>query len=165
MDRIKADWYSQELATLHEPSLFRDPLERFGAEEYRFVWLRSFHAPICVRLTVGNNNSGTLIAKEGNVHGGTEAGKLIKVEMKRLSREQVKSFLDRIGSVQFWKIHSPNNELGSVDGSQWIMEALNHGNYKVVDVWSAPVTDPVHVLGTMLTFDFAQLHVPPELIY
>ncbi|MBV9036387.1 MAG: hypothetical protein JO182_18005 [Acidobacteriaceae bacterium] len=112
-DRIKADWYSQELTTLHEPSLFRDPIKRLDAEEYRFLWLRSFHAPICVRLIVGNDNGRTLIAKEGSVHGGTEAGKLIKVQTKRLSREQVKSFLDRIDSVQFWKIHSPNNELNA----------------------------------------------------
>jgi hypothetical protein len=165
MDRLRADWYSQELATLHEPSLFRDPRKRLGAEEYRFLWLRSFHAPICVRLTVSNDNGGTLIVKQGNVHGGTEAGKLMKVETKRLSREQVKPFLDRIKSVQFWKIRSPNHELGGVDGSQWIMGGVNHGNYKIVDVWSAPVTDPVHVLGAMLAFDFAQIHVPPELIY
>jgi hypothetical protein len=165
MDRIKAEWYSQELAALHEPSLWQSSREHHDTEAYRFLWLRSFDAPICVRVTLNRDESGSLISKEGTVHGATERGKLTQAETKSLSREQVKSFLDLVGSVKFWDMRSPTSELGGVDGSQWIMEGEKQGTYKVVDVWSAPPTDPIHRIGAMLAFDFAKLQVPSQKIY
>lgn len=165
MDRIKAEWYSQELAALHEPSLWQSSRERPDAEAYRFLWLRSFDPPICVRITVNGDGTGSLTSKEGNLHGGTERGKLSRVETKPLSSEQVKSFLDLVGSVKFWDIRSPIGNLGGVDGSQWIIEGERRGTYKIVDVWSASTTDPIHRLGTMLAFDFAKFQVPSQRIY
>ena len=138
MDGIKAEWYSQELATLHEPSLWQSSRKQRDAEAYRFLWLRSFDAPICVRITINRDGTALLTSKEGTIHGGTERGKLARLEMKLLSAEQVKAFLRLVGSVNFWTIHTPTRDMGGVDGSQWIMEGEKQGTYKVVDVWSAP---------------------------
>jgi hypothetical protein len=165
MDRFKAEWYSQELAVLGEPSVWKASRERSALEVYRFLWLRSFHAPICIRLTIENDGTGSLISKEGSVHGGTEFGKLTHAQKTVISKEQTKAFLDRVRAVEFWNLRSPSNDLGGADGSSWIIEGGRHGLYKVVDVWSAPVGDPVHSLGAMLTFDLAHTKVPPALIY
>src|SRR5258708_39333972 len=53
----RAIWYAKHLKALHEPSLWemaQDP----KAEAYRFLWLRSFHHPIAVRLVVRSSGSG-----------------------------------------------------------------------------------------------------------
>jgi hypothetical protein len=165
MDRIKAEWYSAELAALHEPSVWKSSSEQPQAEAYRFLWLRSFNAPICIRLTIKEDGTGSLTTKEGSVHGGTEFGKLTRVETRTVSKEQMKVFLDRVRTVKFWNIRSPGNDFGGTDGSQWIIEGVRQGKYKLVDVWSAPTSDPIHALGAMLVFDLAQMRVPSELIY
>jgi hypothetical protein len=165
MDRIKAEWYSSELAALREPSVWKGSSELPKAEVYRFLWLRSFNASICIRLTIKDDGTGSLTTKEGNVHGGTELGKLTRVETRTISRAQMKAFLDRVRTVQFWNIRSPSNDLGGVDGSQWIIEGARQGTYKVVDVWSASASDPIHALGAMLAFDLAHMRIPSKLIY
>jgi hypothetical protein len=73
----------------------------------------------------------------------TFRGKLSRVATKTLAREQVKSFLNLVGSVKFWDIRSPTDDLGCVDGSQWIMEGESYGTYKIVDIFSAPATSSV----------------------
>ncbi len=165
MDRFRGDWYSQELAALHEPSLWQWPRDQPEKTTYRFLWLRSFNAPICIRLTINKDETGSIVCKEGNVHGATGAKKLMHVRMRSLSSVQVKSFLDRLDSVRFWQIPSPSSDVGGVDGSEWILEGAKQGTYKVVDVWSAPATNAIHVLGAMLAFDFAQVRVPSNTIY
>ena len=106
MDGIKAEWYSKELVTLQEPSLWQSSRKQRDAEVYRFLWLRSFDAPICVRITVNHDGTALLISKEGTLHGGAERGKLARSEMKLLSAEQVKAFRGLIVSVKFWTIHN-----------------------------------------------------------
>jgi len=130
MDRFRGDWYSQELAALHEPSLWQWSRDQPEKTTYRFLWLRSFNAPICIRLTINKDETGSIVCKEGNVHGATGAKKLMHVRMRSLSSVQVKSFLDRLDSVRFWQIPSPSSDLGGVDGSEWILEGAKQAPTK-----------------------------------
>src|SRR4051794_28638610 len=41
------EWYARELATMREPSLNHS---NCSPEIYRFLWLRSFHAPVAIRV-------------------------------------------------------------------------------------------------------------------
>jgi len=165
MDGIKNEWYSQELSTLREPSVWRISRERPDAEIYRFLWLRSFHAPISVRLTISKDGTALLISKEGTFHGATESGKLARVRQKVMTREQVKKFLDAVQTVHFWSIRTPSSDPDGTDGAQWVVEGVRQGQYKIVDVFCAPANDPIRSLGMMLVFDLAGIKVPPNSIY
>ena len=64
IDDFKEEWYSQHLIAMGEP-LLPD-----GANEvYRFLWLRTFHNPIMIRLTYDPKGC-DLIAKRLDGAGG-----------------------------------------------------------------------------------------------
>jgi len=50
-DSDLARWYSGQLKALDEPSLLAEA-RNTSTQSYRFLWLRSFHHPIAVRLDV-----------------------------------------------------------------------------------------------------------------
>src|SRR5215471_9631010 len=67
-----AAWYSKHLAALSEPPLWKVSRQHPAVEEYRFLWLRTFHHPLSVRLTVASDSAGTLTYKETSGKGGYE---------------------------------------------------------------------------------------------
>src|SRR5262245_53562261 len=42
-------WYPEHLEAMKEPSLFQQSTNKV-VEQYRFLWLRTFHKPIAVRV-------------------------------------------------------------------------------------------------------------------
>lgn len=163
MDQIRSDWYSEELKFLHEPSVWQES-RRSHDTVYRFVWLRAFHPPLCVRLDL-RSHPASIISKEGQFHGAVEQGKLLRAKTSLVSQNQVDAFLREVAEVHFWSIPSPNGDLGGPDGSEWILEAADHGTYKVLVAYMAPISNPVRVLGLTLLFDLAHVHVPANSIY
>ena len=58
-------------------------------------------------------------------------------------------------------------ELGSSirgDGSQWIIEGVKNGQYRIEDRWS-PGAGPIHEMGIAMAIDLARLKVLKEEIY
>src|SRR4051794_34102142 len=50
--QTKVEWYSSKLAALHEGSLWEVSQGQPSIEVYRFLWLRTFHHPVTVRINV-----------------------------------------------------------------------------------------------------------------
>src|SRR6267378_2766004 len=75
-DEFTNQWYSKHLRALREPSLWETSQLDLTAEAYRFLYLRSFHHPISVRLVVAQDKTATLISKETHGKGGYEPGRL-----------------------------------------------------------------------------------------
>ena len=65
-DEFRNQWYSKHLKALREPSLWEASQLDFTTEAYRFLYLRSFHHPISVRLVVAQDKTATLVSKETN---------------------------------------------------------------------------------------------------
>jgi len=172
---FKERWYSDQLRALGEPSLWRLSKTE-TTETYRFLWLRSFHHPISVRLDVHQDDTGTLTAKATDGQGGYKPGRLVMNKTRALTREQTKWALDRINEVSFWGLPSNEKtksrvgpdgketvEIG-LDGAQWIMEGVKDGKYQVTDRWS-PQNGPVHTLGIMMLIDLAKLKLLYQEVY
>jgi hypothetical protein len=154
---FRANWYSEYLKALQEPSVWRLSLQKPSVEVYRFLWLRTFDHPIAVRLSIVADRTGILASKETGGHGGYEPGKLIRDRTVKLSKEQVDWFCDRLEDLGFWKLPAwpkPDGTVGC-DGAQWIVEGAKGGRYHVVDRWSPERGDPVHAIGTILMIDLA----------
>ncbi len=125
-------WYSQHLHAMHEPSLSCVPSS--DEETYRFLWLRTFHHPIAVR--VARSKEGIqLSAVELSGAGGYEPSSILKQIHKSLSSDQWQELTDTIRAVRYWL--QPSVETGGIglDGSQWIIEARRGQIYHVVDRW------------------------------
>jgi hypothetical protein len=163
MDEIRSDWYSEELNVLHEPSIWQGS-HRSHDTIYRFLWLRAFHPPLCVRLDIGSRTA-SITSKEGRYHGAGEPGKLLQTKTSRVPQRQVDKYLRDVAENHFWTIPSPNGDLGGPDGSEWILEAADHGTYKVLVAYIASGNNPVRVLGFELLFDIAHIRVPANSIY
>lgn len=163
MEEFSSDWYSQELESLHEPVLY--PHSKHPDElVYRFLWLRSFHPPLCARLDIYNGFA-LLTFKEGKFHDVVQPGGLSRARTIRISRDRAGTFLKKVADAAFWNMPSPNGELGGPDGSEWILEGVTPVAYKVVTVYTPANNNPVRKLGLALLLDIAHAQVPSNAIY
>lgn len=161
------DWYSGQLKALKEPSLWQMSKDVQSKQAYRFLWLRSFHHPVAVRLEVQPDGSGILTTKVTSGAGGYEPGKLIEDSTKNVSKEAVRSFLAHVDEVKYWGLPTrepANPNTVNLDGAQWVLEGVRGGNYKIVDRWS-PEKGPIRDLGLAITIDLAGMKLLYQDVY
>jgi hypothetical protein len=158
------DWYSHQLRALNEPSLLtqsKDP----SAQSYRFLWLRTFHHPIAVRLDLKSDGTAILTTKISSGAGGYAPGHLVMNTSKPLTKQQTDIFLHKINIDKFWELPpTPLKDRQGDDGSEWVIEGIKDGKYHLATQW-APTEGPIHDLGTALAFDLAALQIPKAEIY
>ncbi len=136
---FSARWYSAYLRAMDEPSLLAASKDR-SLVAYRFLWLRTFHHPIAIRLTIRADGTGSLTGKVTSGAGGYETGVVTWNESVEIPKAQVQQFISLSQKAAFWT--SPTGGLGGgTDGAQWIMEGVHSGVYHVVDKWSPEKTD------------------------
>jgi hypothetical protein len=160
---LKAQWYSRQLHALNEPSL-SEMAASPSAEVYRFLWLRSFHHPIAIRLEVRPDGTGVLTTRIASGAGGYAPGKLIRDSTRALTKADTYTALAKINSDGFWEAPNPVDDQGGTDGSQWVIEGVRDGKYHVVDRWT-PSKGVAHDLGIMFAFDLAKLNLPKDEVY
>jgi hypothetical protein len=162
-NQFKLQWYSHALRAMQEPSLYSlasDPTK----ESYRFLWLRSFHRPITVRLDLKTNGTATLTVKTSSGAGGYPPGILIENRSLTLTQEQIAPFLSKLQALNFWKLPNPVDDQTGTDGSQWIIEGVKSERYHIVDRWSPRPGTPNYELGLLL-LGLANEHIPAQEIY
>lgn len=143
---FKASWYSNQLNALREPSLFVLAKEE-ESESYRFLWLRTFHHPIAVRVDrLQSDGSWILATKIASGAGGYSPGTLTTNTSCKLTAREVQNLKSKFERSGFWNAPNPVNDPTGEDGSQWIIEGVKAGHYHVIDRWS-PMNGPARVLG------------------
>lgn len=131
LDLSRNEWYSKHLKAMNEPPFFS--LEGQG-ESYRFLWLRTFHHPITIRVWQTGQER-TLVFKELNGAGGYEPGKLIVDQSRQLTADEWEKFLTLLNRASFWQLPADSNDSGN-DGAQWILEGRKDGKNHLVDHWT-----------------------------
>src|SRR5260370_25638559 len=84
---FKEQWYSEQLRALKEPSLW-ELSKSPKTQTYRFLWLRSFHRPISVRLDIHEDGTGLLTTKATNGRGGYKPDALVMHETRAVTKEE-----------------------------------------------------------------------------
>lgn len=125
------EWFSKHLRSMNESRLTKDQSD----EVYRFLWLRSFHHPIAVRIS-RQDNQYSLSAIELSGAGGYEPGEILKNKSRRLSDAEWLTFTRKLEESCFWKVASQDMNTRGLDGAEWVLEGLKLGRYHVADVWS-----------------------------
>ncbi len=169
-DEITNQLYSKHLRALEEPSLWEMSKRDMTTEEYRFLYLRSFHHPISIRLVVMPDHTAKLISKETSGKGGYEPGKMIRNRETYQSKVQTEGFLAvPNNTLSFWDLPTlleENKSVVHLDGAHWIFEGVKQGDYHIVDRWSPNrIDDPIRVIGTTLMIDLAHLKFLYQDIY
>jgi hypothetical protein len=148
--REREGWYGKHLRAAGEGRLCA---RAGGAEVYRFTWLRSFHAPVVVRVEKRGARY-SLTAKRLGGAGGYEPGALAvnrTVPIGAGEWERLRMLLD---SAAFWSpaTRTEDPSIG-LDGAQWILEGVQGDRYKALDRWSPEEAGPdrhIRALGLFL---------------
>jgi hypothetical protein len=122
-----------------EPSLW-SASQNADTHAYRFLWLRTFHHPVALRIDVAPDETARLSAKVTTGAGGYEPGVLRTDKSVALTRVQVKRFLDGLEKAMFWTMPTEEpEEVGkdgsiriTLDGALWTIEGATAGRYHVV---------------------------------
>jgi hypothetical protein len=115
-DQSLSKWYSKQLTALQEPSLWEASKTR-RTQSYRFLWLRTFHNPIAIRIDINADGTSFLTTKITSGAGGYAPGKLVKNETQSLTKERTDWFIAEIEQHDFWKLPSVKLTAGN-DGAQ-----------------------------------------------
>jgi hypothetical protein len=161
-DEFMQKRYSEQLAALREPSLWESSKTQ-QTQSYRFLWLRTFHHPIAIRVDVNPDGTSQLTTKMTSGKGGYAPGKLIKNLTVTLSKEQTDWFIGKIELYRFWQLPSVQ-ETGGNDGAQWVVEGIKDHAYHIVDRWT-PKDGDVRAIGLVLINDLAKLDIAPAELY
>jgi hypothetical protein len=134
-----ARWYSTYLRAMHEPSFLEASQDR-SLVAYRFLWLRTFHHPIAIRLTIRPDGTGSLTGKVTSGTGGYGTGVMTWNKSIDIPKTQVQQFINLSQKTAFWTSPTGGLEEGN-DGARWIMEGVHSGVYHVVDRWNPEKSD------------------------
>ena len=137
--QAREGWYGKHLRAAGEGRL----CGRAGVEEaYRFTWLRTFHAPVVVRVEKRGGRY-VLTAKQLDGAGGYEPGGLVANRTVQLGSGEWAHLRVLLDSAAFWS-PGPMTEDPRIglDGAQWILEGVHGHRYQAVDLWSPEETGP-----------------------
>jgi hypothetical protein len=163
-DKFVSNWYSNNLTALKEPSLFA-LRETQSLESYRFVWLRTFHHPVAIRLDLKADGTGILTTKIASGAGGYNPGALVVKQTRLLASEEIQSVLKRVTESNFWSLSTTwAEDRRGEDGSEWIFEGVRKNQYHVVTKW-APKEGPIHQIGLLFLVTLARLDIPQKEFY
>jgi hypothetical protein len=172
---LKAGWYGKQLKALHEPSLWELSRNDPKVEAYRFLWLRSLHHPVAVRLVVRQGGSGWMHVRMTSGQSGYETGRIIRYGVSWLTKSKTQSLVAALAAADFWNLPTlvgVNEARPGLDGTvgiglggaQWVVEGVKDGRYHVVDRWSPGSEDPVREIG-MLSLKLGRFRVRPSDVY
>lgn len=133
-DSARANWYAGALAAMSEPSL----VEHRG-EVLRFLWLRTFHRPMAVRLAW--QPGGCLVVL--SILDG-RAAESLGSPWRRDSTVTDAARCDAVRAslmaAGFAQPQPPN--VRKRDGSEWVFEGNGASGYHVVARWSPELSEP-----------------------
>ncbi len=131
-DTSSVEWYSKHLFAMGEPLIFN---KKQNKSIYRFLWLRTFHNPIAIRIEK-QLDIYKLTWKLCDGAGGYDPGKLIINKTKTIDKKSWDKFNNLLSKADFWNLNTIEVEIPGNDGSQWILEGTDKHNYHIVDRWS-----------------------------
>lgn len=143
MDDFKAAWYGRHLQAAGE-----EPLSARSGPTLRFTWLRTFQAPVIVRLNTAPTGAVTMTATELSGAGGYEPGVVAKRVVRVLSPQETVALTRTVRTTKVLEQPAVDCRMG-VDGEQWIIESVGTDGYRFPDRW-APEQGPVRELGLRL---------------
>ncbi len=139
----RANWYGRHLRAAGELPIFDRPTPTL-----RFTWLRTFHAPVVIRLDTTAEGAVLMTATELSGQGGYEPGGVARRVERRLSDVEGAALAEVLAETDALSQAPTECGLG-MDGARWILESAGPGGYRFVDRWT-PHEGAVRVLGLHL---------------
>jgi hypothetical protein len=157
---------NRHLIAMKESSLLDLAKSDINTEEYRFTWLRTFHHPVVIRISL-SKDTGTLIMKMSSGEGGYSAGHLELNKSRTLTSDDANYLRSRVDDMHFWDMFSvmydPN--VTTLDGSNWTIEGVKNGKYHFVSRSTPDCDNLVRIFGLELMIQRAHLKLLYQNVY
>ncbi len=129
-DTSRIGWYGNALAAMGEPRLETNA----GTPTLRFLWLRTFHRAMAVRLE--QRSTGCLVVLTIlNGRAGTELGSIYKRDSSITGSDRCTQVRNTLDAAGFARTDLAADERGR-DGAEWVFEARDASGYRAVVRWS-----------------------------
>ena len=125
---------------MDEPSLFARQ-DSVRGEAYRFLWIRSFHDPIAIRVETTRNDAILRFVRLRRERNGG-AMRIVETRAAKLAKQQRDSLTDSLTKARFWQLATKEAYEVGTDGSRWILEGTENSRYHAVDRWSPTMETP-----------------------
>ena len=125
-DTFVCNWFSKHLAAMGEPPLS----SRTAPDTIRLLYLRTFHHPICVRVETSGRRA-ALYAVELTGAGGYEPGYVLRQTSRELDPTEWRALERGFAALRLWELPTIKPKL-VLDGSEWVVEAVQSDRYHVV---------------------------------
>ncbi|WP_374660163.1 hypothetical protein [Phenylobacterium sp.] len=147
---LEIDWYSTQLRAAHEPSLYlaAQRPRSDDAQSLRFTWLRSFDAPVVIRVDRLADGEMRLTAKRLSGYGGYDPGRIEAVVERALNPVEATLLEQTLSAGRVVEL-PPRDCRGGTDGANWIFEANRGGDYSYLMRYM-PQEGPVRETGLLL---------------
>ena len=142
-DDIIRRWYSAELCAMGEAPLVA-PRGR-DAVRLRFLWLRSFHPSISVRVESNGRHAQLVAVELAKPNERESPGRVARRERRDLEPGEWAAIDRAIEQSGLWQMRSEPHEC--CDGARWVFEIVEEDRRRVVDRWSG---DDLEGLGRLL---------------
>ena len=158
-DESTQRWYVGQLRAMNEP-----PLPQLQADEtYRFLWLRSFHDPVSVRIQASHGRA-TLVAVELERDDRGKVGSVKRRLERALTESEWRALTAALGDAEFWDAPTVDPDATLVaDGAVWTFEGYRSGVYHAVTRWN-PQWGAFRTLGEAF-LHAAHLSFPADEVY
>ncbi len=117
-------------------------------QAFRWVWLRSFHPPVVVRVQKQGSQATIVVRMLDRAYGlgpdGVRAAKLVVDRRRGLTADEWDSLVE-LRRLGFWAQAATEPEVMGVDGADWIMDGNAWGERHAVTRWS-PESGPFREL-------------------
>jgi len=138
------NWYSRSLREMAEPSF--QSIVSVNVESYRFLWLRSFHPVVAVRVWKCARGycmtAKQLDSVDEYVDGQfVSSAKLAINKSWSLSADEWDGFLAVLHRSHFWSTPTVDGKPMADDGAEWLLEGAKESQYHVVARQSPTVGD------------------------
>lgn len=143
--------YAAFLAAAKEPPLYRGEGKAAvdGERVIRFLWLRTFHPPIIIRLDVRKHKQSRLVAKRLTGMGGYDVGKVDIAIDRPLDDGEVDRIKALLVQDDMFTSAPPSCGPPGMDGAQWMIEGIDEASYHFSRAWS-PSDGKVREIGMTL---------------
>ena len=145
LDEFTSDWYSSHLKAAGEQPLTLLAADAPQQINVRFVWLRSFHKPIIVRIQEEPDGRARIEAKRLSGAGGYGPGEVEEHLLRDLTPDEFGAFASMLKDGALSTEAASNCDEGN-DGAQWVLEVIDGGKYSFFERWT-PEKGAVHDVG------------------
>ncbi|MDF1660195.1 MAG: hypothetical protein P1V97_00385 [Planctomycetota bacterium] len=109
----------------------------FNCEAYRFIWTRTFHNLIILRVV----NEAGMVRFSAKELKRDEQLSLARHEVFEVSAEQWQSLIDEVEKHGLWS-YEPTRK-GGIDGAHWQLECLRYGQFQELQEWCPDQKNPL----------------------